>query len=239
MSAMADERKNRFTVVELLALLAIIGGLLAILLPAVQAARTAARRTQRINELKNIGLSLQNFHDCYRRFPPAIRRDAVGRPLASWRYQILPFVAGWMMDIDYAKAWCDPEGKYFLLMPLEPYCFSQHQRGEASFNTNVAGIVGPGTVFDERRVNIAADFDGHTIMAIEVAEFDRHWMEPDDLSLADLPDSLMSGTDGLGVLAVCVDGSAVFVGGSEPVEELKKFMTADDIEARRTDLFLK
>ncbi len=49
----------------------------------------------------------------------------------------------------------------------------------------------------------------------------------------------MSGTDGLGVLAVCVDGSAVFVGGSEPVEELKKFMTADDIEARRTDLFLK
>ncbi len=98
--------KRAFTLVELLVVIAIIGVLVALLLPAVQAAREAARRAQCKNQLKQIGLSCQNFVGAKEVFPTG--GDAIfpdisdyvegGKPLGpekqglSWAYQILPYL---------------------------------------------------------------------------------------------------------------------------------------------------
>ena len=62
-----------FTLIELLVVIAIIAVLIALLLPAVQAAREAARRAQCVNNLKQLGLALHNYHSALNTFPPMRR----------------------------------------------------------------------------------------------------------------------------------------------------------------------
>ena len=84
-----------FTLVELLVVIAIIGVLVALLLPAVQAAREAARRTQCTNNIRQLGLAVHNFHDVNLVFPAAQDQwiNSKGTTIGcSWLTRILPFI---------------------------------------------------------------------------------------------------------------------------------------------------
>lgn len=105
----SSKRLSGFTLVELLVVIAIIGILVALLLPAIQAAREAARRTQCANRLKQLSLGLHNYHDTHGKFPagqitnpPGPRRSKGGASDPSctdggvndapWTLLLLPFI---------------------------------------------------------------------------------------------------------------------------------------------------
>jgi prepilin-type N-terminal cleavage/methylation domain-containing protein len=104
---LSGKTRQAFTLVELLVVIAIIGILVALLLPAVQAAREAARRSQCVNNLKQIGVGLLNYESAKREFPPGcevFRNPTTGQPqrppsdsafvdlARTWSISILPFL---------------------------------------------------------------------------------------------------------------------------------------------------
>lgn len=109
-----------FTLVELLVVIAVIGVLLSLLLPAVQSAREAGRRISCANNMKQIGLALHSHVDAVRVFPPSSTSDVeqggwISNPqsqnIHSWRSLILPYLeqAGLARSIDFTVSALDPK----------------------------------------------------------------------------------------------------------------------------------
>lgn len=89
---MTPKQEGSQLVIEAGGSIATTGVLVGLLLPAVQAAREAARRMSASNNIKQIGLAFHNYHAAYKRLPPPAITDDEGNPLLSWRVAILPFI---------------------------------------------------------------------------------------------------------------------------------------------------
>jgi prepilin-type N-terminal cleavage/methylation domain-containing protein len=113
--------RRAFTLVELLTVIAIIGVLVALLLPAVQSVRESARKTTCANNLHNHALALQAFHAAMNRFPPG-RHFTTSSVEYSWCYELLPYLEqpALYARFNRQKAWSDTGGNLDAAQALLP-----------------------------------------------------------------------------------------------------------------------
>ncbi len=145
-------RARAFTLVELLVVIAIIGILIALLIPAVQAAREAARRTDCNNKLKQIGLAMQNYENVHKRFPPAQIDSVAAGPGLNWGLwsRMLPYMEAEAISdqIDFSPIPAAGSNTVLqtripmFLCPSDPLGFTQ-ALGIGRNNINYRGNAGP------------------------------------------------------------------------------------------------
>ncbi len=119
--------------------IAAVGLLIALLLPFLGSARSAARLNACTRNLKQIALALHNYEAAYHALPPAYTVDANGKPLHSWRTLILPFLDERPLydEIDLSKPWDDPVNVGAWNISIGAYncpALQARKRGRESFN---------------------------------------------------------------------------------------------------------
>ncbi len=136
-------RRNAFTLVELLVVIAIIGALIALLLPAIQAAREAARRSQCSNNLKQMGIAMQNHHAARRFFPagyiakmPYADGATDTSPGWGWGSALLPFIEENTLfkSIDFNQSIESPRNATAILSRVGNYLCPDDDQPDAAFN---------------------------------------------------------------------------------------------------------
>jgi hypothetical protein len=186
----------------------------ALLLPAVHAAREAARRTQSMNNLKQIGLALHNYHDTYREFPPAVVTDANGQPLYSGRVLLLPFLeqAPLYESFNKNERWDSP-GNMALSMTKLPVFIDASNPNQGP-DSSYAFVTGTGSLFEAGqpvRMQNITDGTSNTLAMIEVQSTGGSWAAPNDVDLGQLAGGMPKGSHPGGNLVLITDGSVRFV----------------------------
>ena len=201
------------------ALICIIMILAALLLPAVQQAREAARRTETSQDLRQIGVALLAYHDANRSLPPAFQANNQGQPGMSWRTAILPFLEQKTLydGYDPNAAWNDPANAAVADAALDVF-ESQRDPSQMPRRTNYVVVRGPGTVFPGSQsrglVNMKRG-GSNTILVVEIHNSDIPWAEPRDLDL----DSLT--TDRGAANSINLDAGVVVLAGDGSVRTLR------------------
>jgi serine/threonine protein kinase len=175
----------------------------------------AANRTQSQNNLKQIGLALQSYHEANGMFPPAVigAMGVKGRPPVSWRVAILPYIEEdplyreWNFDEPYDG----PNNRK--LWSRMPKTYQLPGKSADSTETYYQGFVGKGTVFDNplgTRIAQIKDGTSFTIMVVE-AKDPVVWCAPDDIPFSERPEGFdlhqVGGHYGKSVSVLLCDGT--------------------------------
>ncbi len=209
-----------------------------LLLPAIQQAREAARRTVSMNNLKQIGLAFHNYHDQKGAFPPAvIEENGVKR---SWRVEILPYLGEQALYEEYRKdePWDSEHNKGVLAKA--PPIYKDPSDPSAPTSTSYYMLVGPQSLFSEKPMDVKAggkgpqlsditDGTSNTLLVVE-AKRDVPWTKPDDIAFE--PDKAaevlkdLGGVHGDVFLAGIVDGSVRAIAKSIDPQMFKAIVTS-------------
>lgn len=215
----------------------------AALIPAMISARGAARRAASMNNLRQIGLALHNYHDANGHFPAAYSVDDEGKPLLSWRVHVLPYLEQRALydRFHLDEPWDSEHNRE--LVPLMPPVFRTPNSSVEAGKTNYLGIFGDNSVFIPPRdadkgkerpagIRIASIPDGlsNTVMAVEAGD-ERAvvWTKPSDY----IPGmrSPIEGLTGLrpgGFVVLMGDGSVRFISETVDHEVVRRLFTRDD-----------
>jgi prepilin-type processing-associated H-X9-DG protein len=218
-------KRIALTLVELLVIIAIIGVLVALLLPSVRTGREAARRNQCQNNLKQIAIALKRYEKANGALPPAYTTDADGKPLHSWRTLILPYIEEQALyeSIDLTKPWDDVANAEAARTSVFTYQCSSTTDDDN--RTTYLAVVSPTSCFraaEPRSVSEITDRASETLMVIEVdSEHADPWMSPEDAH-----ETLVLGLGGpksrtphpAGMNAAFVDGHVQFLSFEMPAD---------------------
>ena len=210
----------------------VVGGavLLALLFPAVQGAREAARRMQCTNNLKQLGLAMHNYHATYGTFPPAYSSDEDGNPMHSWRVLLLPYIEEQTLyeRYNFDEPWDGPNNQW--LATQMPALYSCPSDGTIQPNmTNYVVIVGDQTMFPgSKALSIPQIIDGIrlTLMLVEIPGDSVNWLEPEDVDVSELVDRSTQTTHPGGFNAAFADGSVQFISKNAAAQQLPAMATA-------------
>ena len=203
------------------------------LLAAITAARQSASRQMSRNNLKQIALAMHNYHDKYKRFPPAASRDAAGKPLLSWRVHLLPYLeqAELYKQFKLDEPWDSENNKKLINIIPKPYLDPQ-ANVKPGMTTYVVPI-GEGTVFggnEPLRLRDIRDGSSNTIMVVNALP-DKAviWTKPDDLPVVEAtPLAGLTNDARKNFEAALCDGSVRVFTADIGAETLRLLLNAND-----------
>ena len=212
-----------------------IGGILfSLLMPAIQGIREQARRAACGDNLRRIGLALQDYHDTHGTLPPAVITAADGTPLHSWRTAILPHLgrSDLFTSIDLSLPWDHPSNAAAAATVVDAYACPS-MPGDPSLTTYLA-VIDPRGMF--RRAGSVAFGDvpdglSETILVVEASAASAvPWMSPRDVDLTAL---ISDATPGRhvhpgGGHVLTGDGAVTFMTETVDAELLRQRVTVDD-----------
>jgi type II secretory pathway pseudopilin PulG len=161
----------------------------ALMLPAVYQVRESARNSTCKNQLRQISMAIETYKAVHGTYPPAYSVDEQGKPLHGWRTLILPHMLGTdsFDQIRMEEPWDSPHNSQFHDRQHDLFGCPSNPNSRST-KTSYVAIVGPGMIFSGPKATAANAVPSlsDTILLIEIAESDIHWMEPRDVKAADL-----------------------------------------------------
>jgi len=211
---------------------ATVGVGVALLLPAVQSAREAARRSQCVNNCKQIGLAMHNHHAAHEAFPAAAIVGKGDKPLLSWRVAILPFLGedenALYKEFHLDEPWDSPHNK--ALIPRMPRAYLCPSRANpVAGTTGYQGFTGENTLLGAQPVGLNQVTDGtaNTMMVVESSKV-VPWTKPEDIPFDEKAQAALlgAGSDHPGGFnALFGDGSVRFLKSTINVQTFKALIT--------------
>jgi len=154
---------------------------------ALQTARSAATRSQTVNNLKQFALAMHNYHDANKGFPAAASYNKDGKPLLSWRVHVLPYVDGGDLykEFHLDEPWDSEHNKK--LIEKMPKIYEDPRVPAEKGKTTFVVPIGEKTIFGGRegmKIQKITDGTSNTILVVEAdAKHAVIWTKPDDLQI--------------------------------------------------------